>query len=214
MIKVLLADDHPMVREGLRAAINSTEGQQVIGTAGNAAEALQLLNSLKPDVLLTDISMPGLSGIELTREALKQNPGLKVIIMSMHENDAYINNAVQAGAHGYLLKDSEKNELAEAIQMVMEGGKYFSKSVSQIMVNGLFRKENDSSVPEKGGLSNREIEVLRWITQGLSNKEIAAKLFLSVRTVDAHRYNIMHKLDVKNTAEMIRSAVKLKLVEF
>jgi DNA-binding NarL/FixJ family response regulator len=214
MIKVLLADDHPMVREGLRLAINSTSGQQVIGTAGNAAEALQLIASLKPDLLLTDISMPGVSGIELTREALKQNPGLKVIIMSMHENDAYINNAVQAGAQGYLLKDSDKNELSEAIQMVMDGGKYFSKSVSQILVNGMYNKQEDASVSDNSGLSNREIEVLRLIAQGLSNKEIAAKLFLSVRTIDAHRYNIMQKLDVKNTAEMIRSAVKLKIVEF
>jgi DNA-binding NarL/FixJ family response regulator len=214
MIKVLLADDHPMVREGLRLAINSTSGQQVIGTAGNAAEALQLIASLKPDLLLTDISMPGVSGIELTREALKQNPGLKVIIMSMHENDAYINNAVQAGAQGYLLKDSDKNELSEAIQMVMDGGKYFSKSVSQILVNGMYNKQEDASASDNSGLSNREIEVLRLIAQGLSNKEIAAKLFLSVRTIDAHRYNIMQKLDVKNTAEMIRSAVKLKIVEF
>jgi DNA-binding NarL/FixJ family response regulator len=216
MIKIFIADDHPIVLDGLRSAINAFEGKTVVGVASNGKDALQQLEILRPDILLTDISMPEMNGIELAREAIKRYSSLKVIIMSMHESDAYINNAIEAGAHGYLLKDAEKNELSEAFDLVMEGGKYFSKTVSQILMNGMF-KPGDSDGKKKvnqGGLSNREVEVLRLIAQGLSNKEIGVKLFLSTRTIDAHRYNIMQKLEVKNTAEMIKAGVKLKLVEF
>lgn len=217
MIKILIADDHPIVLDGLCSAINSTEGLEVIGTATNGEEAIRLIESLNPDVVLTDISMPVLTGIELTREVSRRFDNVKVIIMSMHENDAYINNAVKAGVHGYLLKDAEKKELIEAIFQVNAGGKFFSKTVSQIMENTLYNQSRETGATLSEGksiLSNREIEVLQMIVYGLSNKEIAAKLFLSTRTIDAHRYNIMQKLEVKNTAEMIKTAVKLKLVEF
>ncbi len=216
MIRIIIADDHPIVRDGLRSALETIEDLQVTGVAANGHEALELINNNPPDVLLTDISMPEMNGIELTREVSKKFPQVKIIILSMHENDAYINNALQAGAHGYLLKDSEKGELARAIQKVVAGEKYFSKSVSQILVNGLYNKSTEKAGDDhdKGGLSKREVEILQMIAQGLSNKEIAGSLFLSIRTVDAHRYNIMQKLNVKNTAEMIKTAVKLKLIEF
>lgn len=216
MIRILIADDHPIVRDGLRSALETIENFQVIGVAANGHEALGLIKNNPPDVLLTDISMPEMNGIELTREVARKHPEIKIIILSMHENDAYINNALQAGAHGYLLKDSEKAELAKAIERVMSGEKYFSKSVSQILVNGLYNKPQDkqSDAQEKTGLSSRELGILQMIAQGMSNKEIAAQLFLSIRTVDAHRYNIMQKLNVKNTAEMIKTAVKMKLIEF
>ncbi|MBC7861998.1 MAG: response regulator transcription factor [Bacteroidia bacterium] len=216
MIKIIIADDHPIVRDGLRSALDSIENFHVIGVAVNGVEALNLIKSDPPDLLLTDISMPEMNGIDLTREVTKKYPDVKVIILSMHENDAYINNALQAGAHGYLLKDSEKAELNNAIERVVAGEKYFSKSVSQILVNGLYNKpgENGEDQQDVTGISKRELEVLEMIALGLSNKEIAGKLFLSIRTVDAHRYNIMQKLKVKNTAEMIKTAVKMKLIEF
>lgn len=216
MIRIIIADDHPIVRDGLRSALDSIENFHVTGVAANGYEALWLIKSDPPDLLLTDISMPEMNGIDLTREVAKKFPGVKVIILSMHENDAYINNALQAGAHGYLLKDSEKGELQRAIEKVVGGEKYFSKSVSQILVNGLYNKSGDKveEAQDSGGLSKREVEVLQLIAQGYSNKEIAGKLFLSIRTVDAHRYNIMQKLSVKNTAEMIKTAVKMRLIEF
>jgi two-component system response regulator DegU len=216
MIKIIIADDHPIVRDGLRSALDSIENFHVTGVAVNGVEALNLIKNEPPDLLLTDISMPEMNGIDLTREVTKKYPEVKVIILSMHENDAYINNALQAGAHGYLLKDSEKAELNSAIERVVAGEKYFSKSVSQILVNGLYNKPGESGEEQQDitGISKRELEVLEMIALGLSNKEIAGKLFLSIRTVDAHRYNIMQKLKVKNTAEMIKTAVKMKLIEF
>ena len=216
MIKVFIADDHPIVLDGLKTAINSFEGKSVVGVASNGEDALRQLDFLKPDILLTDISMPEMNGIDLTREAARRFPLIKVIIMSMHENDAYINNAIQAGAAGYLLKDAEKKEISEAIALIMEGGKYYSKTVSQILMNGIYNSKNQEGnrKSNQGGLSNRETEVLRLIASGLSNKEIGVKLFLSTRTVDAHRYNIMQKLEAKNTAEMIKAGIKLKLLEF
>ncbi len=216
MIKVFIADDHPIVLDGLKTAINSFEGKSVVGVASNGEDALRQLDFLKPDILLTDISMPEMNGIDLTREAARRFPLIKVIIMSMHENDAYINNAIQAGAAGYLLKDAEKKEISEAIDLIMEGGKYYSKTVSQILMNGIYNSKNQEGnrKSNQGGLSNRETEVLRLIASGLSNKEIGVKLFLSTRTVDAHRYNIMQKLEAKNTAEMIKAGIKLKLLEF
>ena len=216
MIRIIIADDHPIVRDGLRSALDSVERFHVTGVASNGFEALELIKADPPDLLLTDISMPEMNGIELTREVAKKYPGVKIIILSMHENDAYINNSLQAGAHGYLLKDSEKTELSSAIEKVFAGEKYFSKSVSQILVNGLYNKDGSKAeeVLSTGNLSKREVEVLQLIAQGLSNKEIAAKLFLSIRTVDAHRYNIMQKMSVKNTAEMIKTAVKMKIIEF
>ena len=216
MIKVFIADDHPIVLDGLKTAINSFEGKSVVGVASNGEDALRQLDFLKPDILLTDISMPEMNGIDLTREAARRFPLIKVIIMSMHENDAYINNAIQAGAAGYLLKDAGKKEISEAIDLIMEGGKYYSKTVSQILMNGIYNSKNQEGnrKSNQGGLSNRETEVLRLIASGLSNKEIGVKLFLSTRTVDAHRYNIMQKLEAKNTAEMIKAGIKLKLLEF
>jgi two-component system, NarL family, response regulator DegU len=216
MIRIIIADDHPIVRDGLRAALDSIDNFHVTGVAANGVEALKLIKNDPPDLLLTDISMPEMNGIELAREVTKTYPDVKVIILSMHENDAYINNALQAGAHGYLLKDSEKGELSRAIEKVVAGEKYFSRSVSQILVNGLYNKSGEiieTTVSGDSGLSKRELEVLQFIVTGMSNKEIAAQLYLSIRTVDAHRYNIMQKLHVKNTAEMIKAAVRLKLVE-
>jgi two-component system, NarL family, response regulator DegU len=216
MIRIIIADDHPIVRDGLRSALDSIENFHVTGVASNGYEAMALIKKDPPDLLLTDISMPEMNGIDLTREVAKKFPEVKIIILSMHENDAYINNALQAGAHGYLLKDSEKSELSKAIEKVVAGEKYFSKSVSQILVNGLYNKSGgrEEELVDPGGLSRREVEVLQLIAQGYSNKEIAGKLFLSIRTVDAHRYNIMQKLSVKNTAEMIKTAVKMRLIEF
>lgn len=215
MIRIIVVDDHPIVRDGLRMALDSIEHLHVIDVASNGLEALVMIKKNQPDILLTDISMPEMNGLELTAEVVKKYPLIRVIILSMHDHETYINNCIQAGAHGYLLKDSEKSELILAIEKVSIGEKYFSKNVSQILVNGLYKDTSNKGEDENScRLSKREAQVLQIIAEGLSNKEIATRLFLSIRTVGAHRYNIMQKMGVKNTAEMIRVGVKMKLIEF
>ena len=216
MIKILIVDDHPIVRDGLKGALEKVENFQVAGAVSSGNEALDLLKNNHANVLLSDISMSGMNGIQLAIEAKKIAPELKILFLTMHENEAYINRALQAGANGYLLKDSEKSELELAINKVAEGEKFFGKSVSQILAKNFANnpEELKTGKKEESILSQRELEVLYLIAQGLSNKEIAGKLYISNRTVDAHRYNIMQKMNVKNTAELIKNAVKLKLVEF
>lgn len=215
MIKILIVDDHPIVRDGLKVTLEGVNGFEVVGAVTSGEEALKILSSKPVDVLLSDVSMPEMNGIQLVKEAKKISKDLKVLFLSMHENEAYINSAIDSGANGYLLKDSEKVELETAIVEVYKGEKFFGKSVSKLLTNN--QDTSMTSTPLKKDdslLSQRELEVLHLIAQGLSNKEIAVKLFISNRTVDAHRYNIMQKMNVKNTAELIKNAVKLKLVEF
>ena len=217
MIKILIADDHRIIRDGLKSLLSDEKDIIIVGEAADGDEALIKTSELLPDLLIADISMPGINGIEMTRLLCKEVLKTKVLILSMHDNEDYINQALVAGASGYLLKDSSKEELLKAIKAVNNGETYCSGDVSKILLNKFLTSSKSKKlifeVEEKLELTKREKEILKLISDGLSNKEIANKLFLSSRTVGAHRYNIMQKLNVKNGAELVRTAFKLNLIK-
>lgn len=204
-IKVLLVDDHPMVRDGIMSCLAFYDDVEVIGTANNGKEAITQLSSLTPDVIMMDISMPDLNGIDATEQILEISPHSKILIFSMHDNAEYITNAVQAGASGYILKNTDADEVYLAITQVAQGRRYFGENIAQILLS-------KPTPPEAARLTTREQTVLSYLAQGLSSKQIAEQTHISVRTVDAHRRNIKAKLQLDTVAEMIRYAVEHGLV--
>lgn len=215
MIKIYLVEDHHIVRYGVKNILELNPDFQIVGESDNGEDLILEIKKLKVDIVITDISMTGMDGIELTKQIKKLSHGLtKVLILSMHADELYINQCFEAGANGYMLKDFKNNELSTAIQKIMKGEKYISRSASQILADNYINKEYSSSsrTGVKIEITKREKEIMELISSGLSNKEIAEKIFVSISTVDAHRYNILKKLEVKNTAEMITKAIKLKLI--
>jgi len=205
-IKILIADDHPLVRDGIKSLFNNVHDIKMVGEAENGEEALKKVKKLLPDILLTDISMPKQSGIDIAAVIKKDFPDTKTIMLSMHEDNEYIKKSIESGAKGYLSKNADKEELLLAIRTVAKGGNYFSHDVSSIMTEQL----NDTS--SQLHLTSREKEVLKLVIEGEKSKQIADELFVSVHTVETHRTNIMHKLNVKNTAELVKYAINNKLV--
>lgn len=213
-IKIILADDHRIFRDGIKSLLSDNEQINVIGEASNGTELLELLRVLIPDIAIVDITMPGLSGIEITRQITSKYPEINVIILSMHTNEEFVINSINAGAKGYLPKDTTKEELTDAIKIIFEGGEYYSKSVSDNFLKSYIKKQKvDQNLKENEDLTQREIEILKLAASGVGNKDIADKLFISVKTVDAHKNHIMVKLKLKNTAEMVLYAVKNKIIE-
>lgn len=215
MIKIFLVEDHHIVRYGVKSLLETNPEFIVIGESDNAEDLLMQLNSLNVDLIISDISMDGMSGIELVKQVKKLSKNtIKTLILSMHADDLYINQCFEAGANGYLLKDFKKSELFSAIEKIMNGEIFISRSVSQILANNFINKEysTKSSGVYKVEVTKREKQIIELISLGFSNKEIAEKLLVSISTVDAHRYNILKKLEVKNTAEMIMKAIKLKIL--
>lgn len=215
MVKIFLVEDHHIVRYGVKNLLETNPEFIVIGESDNAEDLLEQLSSLKIDLVISDISMEGMNGIELVKKIKKVSHGaIKTLVLSMHADDLYINQCFEAGANGYLLKDFKKNELFNAIEKIMKGEIFISRSVSQILANNFINKEYSSKSNNlyKIDVTKREKEIIELISLGYSNKEIAEKLLVSVSTVDAHRYNILKKLEVKNTAEMIMKAIKLKII--
>ena len=215
MIKIYLVEDHHIVRYGIKTILEINPEFQIVGESDNGEDLLLELKKLKVDLVISDISMTGMDGIELTKQIKKISNGtVKVLILSMHADELYINQCFEAGANGYMLKDFKNNELGAAILKIMKGEKYISRSASQILADNYINKEYSGT--NKSGakieITKREKEIMELISLGYSNKEIAEKIFVSVSTVDAHRYNILKKLEVKNTAEMITKAIKLKLI--
>ncbi|MBK6283048.1 MAG: response regulator transcription factor [Draconibacterium sp.] len=204
-VKVLVVDDHPMVLEGMKSMLQQIEFVDMTGAASNAYEALEKIKTTLPDIVITDINMPEISGIELTLKIRKEYPSVKVIAMSTFKERSYISQMVQNGASGYLVKSASKEEIEEAILSVYEGKLYMSIDVN-LSAN---EKEKLISVPT---LSSREKEVLALIADGFTNPQIAAKLFLSMHTVDSHRKNLLTKFEVNNTASLIKLASKYNLV--
>lgn len=206
-IKIIIADDHVLVREGLKLILRKQPFIEIAGEASNGAEACDLVKSLSPDLLLMDVSMPEVNGIEATKKIKEENPEVKVLILSMHEVEEYIIQAFEAGADGYVLKEVESSELISSIRKVASGEKYFSSSIYNVLMQN-FQEQKQKKEPDKEittePLTSREKEVLKKITEGFSNKEIADNLHISPRTVDAHRANIMEKLNVKNVVELIK----------
>lgn len=211
-LKLLLADDHQIVRQGLRAILKTEPDFQLIGEASDGLETLRLAERLSPDVLVLDLMMPGLGGLEVARQIAKRAPDTKVVILSMHSNIAYVVEALRAGASAYVLKESGAEELVAAIRAVAAGKRYFSPPISERAVGAYMEKAEETPLDPYNTLTAREREVLQLTADGLSGTEISEKLFISPRTVETHRANLMRKLGVRNQKELIRYALQRKIV--
>lgn len=214
-IRVLLADDHPLVRSGLIALLEPLKEFHIVGEAGDGSEAVALTKKLRPDVVVIDLSMPVMSGVEATKIIRDEVPASKVLVLTMHENEEYVFQILRSGAGGYILKNCSREELAAAIRAVSKGEKFFSPKVSEMMVQAYLRKAEARETrlvdPAETPLTPREREVLGCVAEGMTNQEIAEKLFISARTVETHKTNIMQKLGIEDTAKLIRYAVELRL---
>lgn len=212
--RIILVDDHALFRSGLRGLLDRLDGCRVVGEASDGAEFLAMLPSTDADVVFMDISMPVMNGAEATERALQLRPGLRIITLSMFGDENYYARMVDAGACGFLLKDSDIEEVAEAIGTVMNGGSYFSPALqSSLGVSGTTAAGDGAADGSPDGLSSREIEILVGVCRGLSNQEIADELFISKRTVDKHRANIMEKTGCRNTAGLVVYAIRNRLID-
>jgi DNA-binding NarL/FixJ family response regulator len=212
MIKVIIADDHKIFRQGISALISDEEDIKVIGEAGNEQDLKQLLGTDLPDLILMDITFGESNGIELTNHLTSKYPGIKILAFSMHDEKSYVLKMLEAGATGYLIKSAGKEEMITGIRTVAKGDGYFSQEVSTLLLRHFSKKDKTSSkVGEE--LTARELEVLKLIADEYSNPEIAEKLFISTRTVDTHRRNLLDKLRVKNTAGLVKYAIKHDLLD-
>lgn len=211
-IRVIIVDDHQIIRDGLKALLSSADNMEIAGEAGSAEELLQKMSSVKADVALIDISLPGISGIRLTQELSMSHPDLKVLILSMHLNEEFISSAIKAGALGYLAKNTTRDELITAISRVAEGQKYLGKEVADVITAGYIQRVKVDASVENDPLSRREVEILRLTAEGHGNKEISEKLFISIRTVESHKNHIMQKLGLKSAVEMTRYAIKMGMI--
>lgn len=208
-LRLLLGDDHTLVRQGLRKILEEKPEWQVVAEAGDGREAVRQALATKPDVAVLDIGMPQLNGIEATRQIVRRLPDTRVLILSMHAQEPYIARALQAGATGYLLKDSAGKDLIRAVAAVGAGKSFFSPGVANLMVDGYVQRvANTMEVDRYDTLSAREREVFQLIAEGRSNKEVAEMLGISLATVETHRARICEKLDVHNTAELVLYAVR------
>lgn len=213
-IKVIIADDHKMFRQGITNILNDT-GEVEVSEAESGEELIEKLKREKPDVILMDINMPGINGIEATKIIKKRYPSIQVMAVSTSDEENYIIEMLKAGAMGYVLKNTGIDELLEAIKVVSRGDSYFCKEASNVILFQLDKiKKGKSQKSEKDiPLTDREIEVLKLIAEGLTNKEIAEKLFISSRTVDTHRRNLHQKLNIKNAAGLVNYAITNKLLD-
>ena len=209
MIRILLADDHSLVRHGFRMILAAEADMEIAGEAGNGREALELAQKLKPDVVVMDVAMPELNGIEATRRLIELSPRTRVLALSMHKDAVYVREILRAGARGYLLKDSADADLLAAVRAVAKGEGYLSPGVSDAVLSDYRRHVTDPL----DLLTSREREVLQLIAEGKTNKEIATSLTLSVYTVEAHRGRLMEKLNLHSTGELVRFAVRSGLVD-
>ncbi|MGH7181587.1 MAG: response regulator [Nitrospiraceae bacterium] len=210
-IRVVLADDHVLIRAGLRALLHSLPNIEVIGEASDGHEAVDVIARHQPDVVIMDIGMPGLNGVDSTRRIVKQCPGTRVVILSMHANEEYVGRALEAGAMGYLLKGAEPAELELVLKAVMRGETYLSPSIAKHLVQD-YLSHRRAKTPPLPDLTARQREVLQLIAEGCSTKDIANRLKLSVKTIDTHRSELMHRLDIHDVAGLVRYAIRTGLV--
>jgi len=214
--KIIIIDDHPAVREGLKSIIKRDVKLEIVGESGNGKTGLLLVHELKPDLVVLDISLKDLNGIQVTRKILKSYPGIKVLIMSVHSRIDYIKEAFLAGARGYIIKESAPDKLLEGIEKVLKGSYYMDSYVShEVIEKMLIGKTHilEAKTDLYGSLSNREQQVLRYLAEGRKTREIASELFISIKTVENHKANIMKKLNVKNIVELIKYAAKIGLID-
>ncbi|MBI2952298.1 response regulator transcription factor [bacterium] len=208
MTTIVLADDHPVVRKGLRALLDAEQDFRLIGETGDGLEAVALVERLKPDVAVLDLMMPGLNGLEVARQAIQRSPKTCVIILSMHANEAYVLEALRNGASGYVLKDSSAADLAQAVREVVAGRRYLSPPLSERAIDTYAQKAEGTALDVYETLTAREREVLHLAAEGHANAEIAARLFISPRTAEAHRGNLMRKLGLQTQTDLIRYALR------
>jgi len=212
-IRVLLAEDHTLIRAGIRALLEHLAGVQVVAEAGDGREALRLIEMHKPDVALVDIAMPGLNGLEVTARAAKDFPNVRVIILSMHANEEYVLQALRVGAGGYLLKDAGTSELELALRAVVHGETYLSPAVSKHVVADYVRRVGAEEQPRLlDQLTARQREVLQLIAEGRTTQEIANLLNVSVKTIETHRTQLMQRLDIHDIAGLVRYAIRMGII--
>lgn len=226
MVSIVLVDDHFLVRDGIRSLLEDEKQYEVIGEASDGREAIELVQSLCPDIVICDIRMPEMSGIDTVKELTALSVSSKTIMLSMHDSDEYILQSINAGADGYLLKDAGKEEFLKALSTVSKGNKYFSGDVSSILVKNLL-KNSDEKVEEKAlkptiegkkeknnpfDLTKRENQILKLAVSGMTNKDIAAELDISKRTTEVHRFNLMKKMAVKNVLELSKKAREYEMI--
>ncbi|MNW29863.1 Oxygen regulatory protein NreC [compost metagenome] len=217
MIRIVIADDHAIVRSGFSMILNFQEDMEVIGTAADGLEAYQITAKFKPDILIMDLSMPpGESGLIATGKIKEDFPETKILILTMHDDEDYLFHVLKNGASGYVLKNAPDEELLLAIRTIHKGGTYIHPKMATSLVREFFNKDKSPAGPEDPFdlLSNRELELLPLIAKGYGNKEIAEKVFISVKTVEAHKARIMEKLNVKSRPELLEYVLKKKLLEF
>jgi RNA polymerase sigma factor (sigma-70 family) len=212
-VRILIADDHGIVRKGLRLQLEQHEEFQVVGEASDGREAVRLAEELSPDVIIMDIAMPNLNGIQATTQLVKKNPKLGVIMLSMHSDESYLTRTLTAGAKGYLLKDSADQDLYRAVQSVSEGKPFFSPTIAKTLLEDYMRQLQQRGLQDSYDLlTDREKEILQLLAEGKSNKEVAGQLNLSPSTVETHRTRIMQKLDLHSSADIVLYAVRKKII--
>jgi DNA-binding NarL/FixJ family response regulator len=215
-IRLLLVDDHALVREGVSSMLRTESDIDILDTASSGEEAINKARDLSPDIIIMDIMLKGMTGIEATRWIREQNKDIKVILLSMEVKREFVSAGIQTGISGYLHKDVAKETLVEAIQKVYAGEKYFNEAITALVFEDFYNKAKTSQTTVRtqtiGELTKREEEVLSHVAKGLSNKEVAEHLFISVKTVETHKTHILEKLGLRNTAELVKYAIKHKLV--
>ncbi len=214
-IRIILADDHQLFREGLNALLRQSDELKVVASVKDGAELTEAIAAKQPDLVLSDISMPGQTGIDVCAVITKQFPKIRFIMLSMYNNESFFVNSLKAGAKGFLSKEISRDELLKAIRIVYEGGEYFDKKISHVILKEYVEQMANpkSSDSEEGTLSQREKEIIRLVAESFSNGEIAEKLKISVRTVNAHKNNIMRKLHLKSTVDIVKYALVNKMIK-
>lgn len=212
-IRVFLTDDHTLFRQGIRTLLSAEPDIEIAGESGNAAEAVEKAAQLRPDVVLLDISMPGLSSFQAIRQLHKVRPETKVLLLTMYDDEDYLSEGMESGANGYILKDSPAEQLVQAIREVYRGGSFMSpRMLAHLVADFRSRARADHPVPRFDTLTGREKEVLKLLAEGNSVKEIATSLDLSLKTVETHKFNLMRKLDIHNKAQLVQYAIQKKII--
>ncbi len=213
-IRILLTDDHKLIREGIASMLSQTDDIEVVGSVGSGEEAINECREKTPDVVLMDIMMPGMTGIEATRWIKTTDPDIKVILLTQEISKEYVSAAIKSGVEGYLPKDLDKDTLIEALRTVAGGGRFFNDAIMKLVFEDFYQAEKAKTTRTRlpNELTNREYEVLTLVASGKSNKEVAEQLFISVKTVETHKTNILEKLGLKNTPELVKYAIKHKII--